>query len=133
MTRRRKSHVRMCGQPRSVPPAETNVMTYRRTLLCAALLAIGLGCSARSDTAADSGNGPPDSTNPGAGVSDCLSNAGIVELVGRGEADDAIIARITGSATCFDVSAAEVVTLRNAGVSPAVIAAMSRAARQETN
>ena len=106
-------------------PAETGLMTYRRTLLCAALLAIGLGCSARSERAADPGNGPRDSTSPGAGVSECSSNAEIVQLVGRGEQDDAIIARITRSATCFDVSAAEIVTLRNAGVSPAVITAMS--------
>ena len=106
-------------------------MTYQRTLLCAALLAIGLGCSARSERAADPGGGSQDSTVSGAG--ECLSNAQIVQLVGRGEPDAVIIARITGSATCFDVSAAEVVTLRNAGVSPAVIAAMSRAARQETD
>lgn len=123
-----------------------------------ALLALGLAdCAARSEPppgpndgseqAADPNTGseqPPDlnagpgqatDPNPGSPPTpddqpECLSNAKVKDLVVSGEQDAAIIARLTTSETCFDTSSAAMLDLRNAGVSPAVIAAMASAARR---
>ncbi|MXW38206.1 MAG: hypothetical protein F4Z65_08090 [Acidobacteria bacterium] len=61
----------------------------------------------------------------------CMSNADVRALVASGEADAAIIARLTTSETCFDISSAAMLDLINAGVSPRLIQAMTAAARRE--
>ena len=72
---------------------------------------------------------PPD---PGPGPEpECMSNADVRELVASGEVDAAIIARLSTSETCFDISSAAMLNLRQAGVSPRVIQAMTAAARRE--
>ena len=60
-----------------------------------------------------------------------MSNDDVKDLVTSGEGDAAIIARLTSSETCFDVSSAAMLDLRNAGVSPRLIQAMVSAARRE--
>ena len=62
---------------------------------------------------------------------ECISNTDVMNLVAAGAEDAAIIARLTTSETCFDVSSAAMLDLRNAGVRPRVIQAMVRAARRE--
>ena len=132
---------------------------HRFLAVLGALLALGfVDCSARTERPPDPSNGPeqvadasagsqqPPGPNPGSeqGASpntasqpapddqpECLSNTEVIELVVSGERDAAIIARLTTSDTCFDVSPAAMIDLRNAGVSPAVIAAMTRAAGRQ--
>ncbi|MYE13714.1 MAG: hypothetical protein F4X99_19070 [Gammaproteobacteria bacterium] len=60
-----------------------------------------------------------------------MSNAHVRELVASGVEDAAIIARLTTSETCFDVSSAAMLSLINAGVSPQVIHAMAEVVRRE--
>lgn len=104
----------------------------------AVLLAFGVaGCAARSERPPDGDQGSEAPENPNAGSppatgneSGCMSNTNIIDLVVSGEQDAAIIARFAGSTGCFDLSTAGMLELRNAGVSPAVIAAMTRAARR---
>lgn len=78
----------------------------------------------------DPGPKPPPDPGPGP-EPECMSNANVRELVASGEQNAAIIARLTTSETCFDVSPAGMIELRNAGVSPAVIAAMVKAVQRE--
>ena len=111
----------------------------RSLWVLAVLLAFGVaGCAARSERPPDGDQGSEASTDPNTrslpGTGDeleCLSNSDVIDLVVSGEQDAAIIARFAGSASCFDLSTSGMLELRNAGVSPAVIAAMTRAARQE--
>ena len=62
---------------------------------------------------------------------ECISNTDVMNLVAAGAEDAAIVAQLTTSETCFDVSSAAMLDLRNAGVRPRVIQAMVRAARRE--
>ena len=105
----------------------------------AVLLALGVAaCSARSERPPDRNQGSeaPAVSNTGSRPATgdapaCMSNTDVINLVVSGEQDAAIIARFAGSTSCFDLSTTGMLELRNAGVSPAVIAAMTRAARQE--
>jgi hypothetical protein len=53
-----------------------------------------------------------------------LTNDAVISLVVAGLGDEAVIAKIEGSASQFDTSTAALVALKNAGVSSAVIARM---------
>lgn len=53
-----------------------------------------------------------------------LNNQAVVALVSAGLGDEAVVAKIDGSATQFDTSTEALVALKNAGVSSAVIAKM---------
>jgi len=105
----------------------------------AVLLAFGVAsCAARSDRPPDRNQGSDTPADPNTGAPHatgdepaCMSNNDVIDLVVSGDQDAAIIARFAGSTSCFDLSTAGMLELRNAGVSPAVIAAMTRAARQE--
>ncbi|MGN6497315.1 MAG: hypothetical protein ACTHKM_01275 [Tsuneonella sp.] len=61
-----------------------------------------------------------------------LDNNSVVALVGAGLGDEAVIAKIDGSATHFDTSTAALIALKNAGVSSAVIAKMIAAGSTST-
>ena len=128
------------GRRASGADSETG-STMERRVLCvlAVLLAFGVAdCSARgerpphrnqrSGASADPDAGSPSATGD---EPDCMSNTDVIDLVVAGEQDAAIIARFAGSTRCFDLSTTGMLELRNAGVSPAVIAAMTRAARQD--
>jgi|GEM_PF-5014381 len=105
---------------------------WRFHLACAALLAISFGsCSTRSEGTADPSDNSATVTGSGESASECLTNADVVQLVVSGERDEAIIAHFSGATTCFELSTDKILDLRNAGVSPAVIAAMTRANRRE--
>lgn len=56
-----------------------------------------------------------------------LDNKAVIQLVGVGLGDQAVIAKINSSATQFDTSTDALIALKNAGVSSAVIAAMIQA------
>lgn len=106
--------------------------------LLAVLLAFGIAdCAARSeppdrDRGSEASTDPNTGSLPGTGDEpECMSNTDVIDLVVSGEPDATIIARFAGSTGCFDLSTAGMLELRNAGVSPAVIAAMTRAARQD--
>lgn len=107
--------------------------------ILAVLLAFGVaGCAARGERPPDRNQGPEAPADPNIGSlpgtgdePECLSNSDVIDLVVSGEQDAAIIARFADSTGCFDLSTAGMLELRNAGVSPAVIAAMARAARQD--
>ena len=113
----------------------------RFLLLLAVPLAPGLAaCAARSEPPPDPDDGSEPSPGPGPDPEpppdprpepECMSNDDVKDLVTSGEGDAAIIARLTSSETCFDVSSAAMLDLRNAGVSPRVIQAMTAAARRE--
>ena len=94
--------------------------------------------SAGSEQPPDPNAGPVQAAEPDPGSQPtpgdqpaCLSNTEVIRLVRSGEQDAAIIARLTTHETCFDVSPAAMLDLRNAGVSPVVIAAMTRAAGRQ--
>ena len=107
--------------------------------ILAVLVVLGLtDCSARGEPPPDRSQRSEAPASPNAGSPsasgdkpECLSNADVIDLVVAGEQDAAIIARFPGATTCFDLSTAGMLDLRNAGVNPAVIAAMTRAARQD--
>jgi hypothetical protein len=61
-----------------------------------------------------------------------LTNDAVISLVVAGLGDEAVIAKIEGSASQFDTSTAALVALKNAGVSSAVIARMITAGSAAT-
>lgn len=57
-------------------------------------------------------------------LAETLDNAAVVQLVQVGLGEDAIIAKINGTASQFDVTTSDLITLKQQGVPSAVIAAM---------
>jgi hypothetical protein len=76
--------------------------------LCAAAVVLSVGTPALAET---------------------LDNSAVVALVKVGLGDEAVIAKIDSSATQFDTSTDALISLKNAGVSSAVIAAMIQSGR----